>query len=58
MSSARATLQKELEAEQRAQLESMQRDLTKTAAEREKAAVVSTVRKLVARLAGIDPSGS
>ncbi len=56
--SARATLQKELEAEQRAQLESMQRDLSKSAAEREKAAVVSTVRKLVARLAGIDPSGN
>lgn len=55
--STRALLTKELGAQQEAHLERLRQQLEKTAADREKAAVVSTVRKLVARLAGVDPTG-
>lgn len=55
VNATRATLQKELGAERDAQLASLRQSLEKDAAGRERAAVASAVRKLVARLTGIEP---
>jgi hypothetical protein len=52
----RTTLHEEFDAERGAQLESLRQDMEKDAANREKGAVASAVRKLVAHLTGIDPS--
>jgi len=49
-------VQNELRAEHQAELESLRRELESDVTRREKAAVVSAVHKLVARLTGIDPS--
>ena len=49
-------VQNELRAQHEAELESLRRELENDVALREKAAVVSAVHKLVARLTGIDPS--
>lgn len=57
VNSARAALQKELGNEQEAQLQSLRKDMEQGAAHRERAAVATTVRKLVARLTGVDPPG-
>jgi hypothetical protein len=54
----RAALQKELSSQREAQLESLRKDMEQDAAHRERAAVATTVRKLVARLTGVDPSGN
>jgi hypothetical protein len=54
----RAALQQELSAQQKTQLESLRKDMEKDAAHRERAAVATTVRKLVARLTGVEPSGN
>ena len=51
----RTTLQNESAAEQQALLESQRQEMEQDAAHREKVAVASTVRKLVAHLTGIDP---
>jgi hypothetical protein len=51
----RAALQKELGSQQEAQLQSLRKDMEQDAAHRERAAVATTVRKLVARLTGVDP---
>ncbi len=48
-------LQKELDKQKEAQLQSLRTDMEQDAAARERAAVASTVRKLVARLTGVDP---
>jgi hypothetical protein len=45
-----------LSAKHDAELESLRRELEKDVAVREKAAVAVAVRKLVARLTGIDPT--
>ncbi len=52
----RETLEKEFGVQQEAQLESLRQEMEKDAALREKAAVTSAVRKLVARLTGVDPA--
>ena len=54
----RATLQKEMGAQQREQLDSLRQEMQKDAAHREKAAVASAVRRPVARLTGVDSSGN
>ena len=54
----RAALDKELSGQQAERLASLRRDLEQDAADRERAAVASTVRKLVARLTGEDPRGN
>jgi pyruvate-ferredoxin/flavodoxin oxidoreductase len=54
----RAALDKELSGQQAEQLASLRNDLEQDAAERERAAVASTVRKLVARLTGVEPRGN
>ncbi len=51
----RTTLQNECAAEQQALLESQRQEMEQDAARREKVAVASTVRKLVAHLTGVDP---
>ncbi|TNF63505.1 MAG: hypothetical protein EP303_02630 [Deltaproteobacteria bacterium] len=51
----RATLKQEFGAQQQAQLESLRQEMEKDAADRERAAVASAVRKLVAHLTGIEP---
>jgi hypothetical protein len=51
----RATLKQEFGAQQQAQLESLRQKMEKDAADRERAAVASAVRKLVAHLTGIEP---
>jgi hypothetical protein len=55
VSTARATLEKKLGDQQREQLENMRQEFEKDAAQRQKAAVISAVRKLVTRLTGVDP---
>ena len=52
----RETLEKEFDVRQQAQLESLRQEMEKDATLREKAAVTSAVRKLVARLTGVDPA--
>jgi molecular chaperone GrpE (heat shock protein) len=52
------TAQNELRAQHEAELQSLRRELENDVARREKAAVVSAVHKLVARLTGIDPSSN
>ena len=54
----RAALQKELGSQQEAQLQSLRKDMEQDAAHRERAAIATTVRKLVARLTGVDPPGN
>jgi hypothetical protein len=49
-------VQNELRAQHEAKLESLRRELENDVSRREKAAVVSAVHKLVARLTGVDPS--
>jgi hypothetical protein len=49
-------VQNELRAQHEAELESLRRELENDVSRREKAAVVSAVHKLVARLTGVDPS--
>lgn len=51
-----ATLQKELDTQQEAALESLRKEMENDAAQREQDAVTSAMRKLVAHLTGIDPS--
>jgi hypothetical protein len=55
VNTTRAVLEKEFGAQQRAQLESLQQEMEKDAAHREKAAVASALRRLIARLTGIEP---
>jgi hypothetical protein len=52
------TVQDELRAQHEAELESLRRELENDVSRREKAAVVSAVHTLVARLTGIDPSSN
>jgi len=58
VNATRTTLRSEFAAEQEAQLKSQQLELEKDAARRERAAVVSAVRKLVVSLSGVEPSDS
>jgi hypothetical protein len=53
---SQTALRNELSAKHEAELESLRRELEKDVAVREKAAVAVAVRKLVARLTGIDPT--
>ena len=55
VSSASASLHKELGAEKEAQLESLRQEMETKASHREQAAVASAVRKLIVDLTGIDP---
>ncbi|MBT8452171.1 MAG: hypothetical protein KJO40_09425 [Deltaproteobacteria bacterium] len=51
------TLQKELGAQQRAELDALRRQMEDDAARREHAATAAAIRKLVAHLTGIEPPG-
>ena len=55
VNTTRATLQKELSAQQQTELEGLRQEMEEDAAHRERAAVASAVRRLVAGLTGIDP---
>lgn len=54
----KAKLERELSAQRDAQLEGLRQEMEKDAARREKAAIASAVRKLVADLTGVKPSGN
>lgn len=58
VSTTRTNLQRELSAQREAQLESLRQEMEKDAARREKAAIATAVRKLVADLTGVKPSGN
>ena len=55
VSTTRTTLEKEFGAERQAQLQNLQQEMEKDAARREQVAVASAMRKLVARLTGVEP---
>lgn len=54
---SRATLQKDLGAQQQAELETLRQQMDDDAARREQAAATAAIRKLVAHLTGIEPPG-
>jgi hypothetical protein len=54
----KAKVERELSAQRDAQLEGLRQEMEKDAARREKAAIASAVRKLVAELTGVKPSGN
>lgn len=58
VSATRNDVQKELSVQREAQLESLRQEMEKDAARREKAAIATAVRKLVADLTGVKPSGN
>lgn len=58
VNAARAQIENELHQKQETELQSLRQEMTNAAAERERAAVASTVRKLVARLTGAEPSSN
>ncbi len=55
--SSRATLQKDLDAQQQAELDTLRHQMEDDAARREQAAATAAIRKLVAHLTGIEPPG-
>jgi hypothetical protein len=55
---SRQAVQAELEKQKDEQLDQLRREMEKTATDRERAAIASTVRKLVARLTGVEPPRS
>jgi pyruvate-ferredoxin/flavodoxin oxidoreductase len=58
VTAARASLLEELAAQREAQLERLRQEMQADAARRERAAVASAVRKIVAELTGIEPAGT
>ncbi|MDH3652766.1 MAG: hypothetical protein OEN21_00720 [Myxococcales bacterium] len=57
VNTTRTTLEKELRAQQEAQLETLKQEMEQSAAGREQAAATAAIRKLVAHLTGIEPPG-
>ena len=57
VSTTRTTLQKELGAQQKAELETLRQEMEQDASRREQTAATAAIRKLVAHLTGIEPPG-
>jgi hypothetical protein len=57
VNTSRTSLEKELGAQQEAQLETLRQEMEQSAARREQVATTAAIRKLVAHLTGIEPPG-
>lgn len=57
VNTSRTSLEKELGAQQEAQLETLRQEMEQSAARREQVATTAAIRKLVAHLTGVEPPG-